>query len=122
MWEEGHARLRCWYVNLQEPCHRTSIGFDTADHLLDIVVNPDQSEWWWKDEDEFAEAQATGVLSVERAREIRTEGKRVLARMQADESPWCDGWEDWRPPPEWPIPELPEGWDSVAEFTDTRIR
>ena len=22
-------------------------------------------------------------------------------------------WEDWRPDPEWPLPELPQGWDRV---------
>lgn len=45
MWEKGHARLRCWYIDLQEPLRRTPIGFDTMDHLLDIVISADRSEW-----------------------------------------------------------------------------
>lgn len=58
MWEQGHTRFRCWYVNLQEPLRRTSLGFDTMDHLLDVVVSHDRSEWRWKDEDELASAGA----------------------------------------------------------------
>ena len=56
MWETGRTELRCWYVDLQEPLRRTTLGFDTMDHLLDIVISPDQSAWRWKDEDEFEEA------------------------------------------------------------------
>lgn len=114
MWEAGHTSFRCWYVNLQEPLRRTSMGFDTMDHLLDIVASPDRSEWWWKDEDEFREAEAIGVYSSEEARAIRAEGERAIKLMQANQSPFCDGWEKWLPPAEWGIPELPAGWDNIA--------
>ncbi|MFD1674585.1 DUF402 domain-containing protein [Alicyclobacillus fodiniaquatilis] len=52
MWDEEH-RLLEWYINLQEPLHRTAVGFDTTDYLLDIAVRPDRSKWVWQDEDEF---------------------------------------------------------------------
>jgi predicted RNA-binding protein associated with RNAse of E/G family len=115
MWEQGHTSFRCWYINLQEPLRRTSMGFDTMDHLLDIVVSPDRSAWRWKDEDEFREAVALGVYSAEEARAIRAEGQRAIKRMQANQSPFCDGWEKWSPPAEWEIPGLPAGWDDIDD-------
>jgi hypothetical protein len=114
MWEHGHTSFRCWYVDLQEPLRRTPIGFDTMDHLLDIVVSPDRSEWRWKDENEFAEAVAIGVFALEEARAIRAEGERVIGLLETNESPFCDGWESWSPPPQWGIPGLPEDWETVA--------
>jgi hypothetical protein len=119
MWETGHTRLRCWYVDLQEPLRRTPIGFDTRDHLLDIVVSPDQSEWWWKDEDEFNEAVAIGLFSAEEALAIRAEGERVVELLRASQSPFCDGWEKWRPPVEWAMPDLPANWDNIAARDDS---
>ncbi len=113
MWEAGQTRLRCWYADLQEPLRRTPLGFDTMDHLLDIVIRADRSGWRWKDEDEFAEAVALGVYSPEEARAIRAEGERVIALFEAGRPPFCDGWESWSPPAEWRIPTLPEGWDRL---------
>lgn len=118
MWEAGHTSFRCWYINLEEPLRRTSMGFDTMDQLLDIVISPDRSEWRWKDEDEFEEAKAIGVYSPEEARAIRIEGKRVVELMQANQSPFCDGWENWSPPAEWEIPTLSSGWDDIAVDDD----
>jgi hypothetical protein len=115
MWEQGHARLRCWYVNLQEPLRRTPRGFDMVDQELDIVVSPDRSEWHWKDEAAFEDMASAGLFSDEQVRAIRKEGERVIRQMQAGGSPFCDGWEEWRPPPEWGLPELPPGWDDIAE-------
>jgi hypothetical protein len=113
MWEAGQTNLRCWYVNLQEPLRRTVIGFDTMDQLLDIVMSADRSVWQWKDEAEFQEAVALGVYSPDQARAIRAEGERVIALSRANQSPFCDGWEQWSPPEEWTIPGLPAGWDRV---------
>jgi hypothetical protein len=114
MWEAGQTKLRCWYIDLQEPLRRTPLGFDTMDHLLDIVIRADQSEWRWKDEDEFEEAVRLGVYSQEEARAIRAEGWRVIGLLQAGRPPFCDGWERWSPPIEWDIPGLPEGWDNMS--------
>ena len=78
MWEAGQTKLKCWYIDLQEPLRRTAIGFDTNDHLLDIVISADRSVWRMKDEDEFEEAVRLGVFSQEEAQAIRAEGERVI--------------------------------------------
>ncbi len=111
MWHAGRAELKCWYINLQQPLRRTAQGFDTMDHLLDIMATPDRTSWRWKDEDEFAEASRIGVYSADQADAIRVEGERAAARMQAGEPPFCEGWERWRPPAAWAAPILPTGWD-----------
>jgi hypothetical protein len=113
MWEAGTHRMRCWYVHLQEPLRRTRIGFDTMDQMLDIVISPDRSGWRWKDEDEFSEAEAIGVYTSKKAQSIREEGERVIGLLNANASPFCDGWEDWTPPAEWGIPAFPAGWEDL---------
>jgi hypothetical protein len=113
MWDEGHTNFRCWYINLQDPLRRTPIGFDSMDHILDIVISPDRSTWRWKDEDDFNEAVAIGVYSAQEARAIRAEGERAVELMQANQSPFCDGWERWSPPLGWETPTLPAGWDEI---------
>jgi hypothetical protein len=114
MWEAGKTHFLRWYVNLQAPMIRTPIGFDTIDYILDIVIQPDCSAWWWKDEDEFHEAVSIGVYSAEQAWAIRTEGEGVIQQMQASLSPFCDGWERWLPPTDYPIPQFPPGWDKIC--------
>lgn len=105
-WRENWEFV-CWYVNLQKPLRRTALGFDTFDEQLDIVVDPDET-WRWKDEAEFEDLVGAGILTRAERDEIRTEAERVL-----DERPWPTGFEDFRPDPSWPLPQLPEGWDVV---------
>jgi hypothetical protein len=112
MWEAGSHRLRCWYVHLQEPLRRSSIGVDTMDQMLDIVIDPDQTQWRWKDEEEFAEAERMGVYSSLKVKAIRREGEKVIIMLHTRSSPFCDGWENWLPPKEWTIPTFPTGWES----------
>jgi len=118
MWSKGRTRFAGWYINLQDPIKRTSIGFDYMDQLLDIVVSPDQSEWHWKDRDELLEAQSIGLISPEKAREIWTEGERVISLMRDGMPPFNSGWENWFPPSNWTIPQLPANWDRVQDGAD----
>jgi predicted RNA-binding protein associated with RNAse of E/G family len=113
MWLAGTPQLRCWYVHLQEAQRRTSIGVDTMDQMLDIVISPNRKGWTWKDEDELNKAEAIGVYSHEKAASIWAEGRQVIDMLEANASPFCDGWESWRPPQEWGIPEFPDGWDTL---------
>ncbi len=93
-----------WYVNFEQPLRRSAVGFDTFDEKLDLIVRPDGS-YEWKDEDELEQADAAGLLD---ANAVRAEATRVL-----EEWPFPTGWEDWRPDPAWPIPQLPVGWERV---------
>ena len=113
MWETGTKNLDCWYVNLQEPIKRTSIGFDTMDNMLDVVISPDMSEWEWKDEDEFAEAQKVGFYSSAKAREIWNEGEKAVRLITLERRSLYEEWEKWQANPNWEIPKLSPHWDEV---------
>ncbi len=106
-WEGEERRFACWYVNLQEPLRRDGHAFDTQDQELDIVISPDGS-WTWKDEQALADWVGRGRFTAEEVAAIRREGERVVA-----EWPFPTGWEEWEPDPSWPVPELPEDWESA---------
>lgn len=112
-WDAGTGAHLCWYVNLQEPLRRTALGFDTRDQALDLVVRPDRT-WAWKDEDHLEVATERGRFTPQQAAAIRAEGERVLESVERWGSPFCDGWESWRPSVAWPVPTLPRGWDVVT--------
>ncbi|HEX4931057.1 MAG TPA: DUF402 domain-containing protein [Gaiellaceae bacterium] len=101
-WRDGE--FEHWYVNFEQPLRRSPVGFDTFDEKLDLIVRPDGT-YRWKDEDELEQAAALGLVD---AAAVRAEAARVL-----EEWPFPTGWEDWRPDPSWPIPQLPEGWDHL---------
>jgi hypothetical protein len=109
-WDE-EWRFGGWYVNLQEPLRRSRFGFDTADNVLDVVVEPDLSGWRWKDEDELADAVEIGRFTPEEAEELRREGERAIATLEARSWPFDRDWTEWRPDPAWPQPAL----DPLAE-------
>ena len=93
-----------WYVNFEQPLRRTAIGFDFVDEKLDLIVEP-SGDWRWKDEDELDQAARLGLVDAD---EVRAEAERVLS-----EWPFPTGWEEWRPDPDWEVPQLPLGWDAV---------
>jgi hypothetical protein len=111
-WQQGW-RFKNWYVNLEEPLRRWSGGIDSEDHFLDISVAPDRS-WHWLDEDEFAQAQAAGLMPATTADAVRAAGDRAVEVIRAWGRPFRDGWENWRPDPAWPVPALPVDWDRQA--------
>ena len=106
MWDERWDFVG-WYVNLQAPLVVNGRFFDTTDHALDVVVDPDGA-WRWKDEDDLARLVELGAFSEREAAEVRAEGERVIAAQ-----PWPTGWETWRPPPEWGPLGLPRDWHVV---------
>jgi protein associated with RNAse G/E len=113
MWDTESKVLVCWYINLQEPIRHTSIGFDTMDHMLDIVVSPDLSSWKWKDDDEFAEAERIGFYTPQAAAQIRHTGEKAADQLLSERRSFYQKWETWQPPPGWEIPQLSPEWDKI---------
>jgi predicted RNA-binding protein associated with RNAse of E/G family len=113
MWETGTKNIDCWYINLQEPIRRTSIGFDTTDNWLDVVISPDMNEWHWKDEDEFTAAQNVGLYSAEKAREIWAEGEKAVQLVTKERRALYEQWKEWQPNPEWEFPKLSPLWETI---------
>jgi hypothetical protein len=113
-WDEDWTPS-CWYVNVEAPLRRFALGFDTFDHDLDVVVQPDRSSWRWKDEDDVAEGIRLGVYTEQDEAAFRREGERGLERILGREPPFDRDWSRWRPEPSWPSPTLPPGWDRVLD-------
>jgi hypothetical protein len=109
-WDATDWRFLSYYGNLEAPACRTRLGFDSADYLLDVVIEPDLT-WRWKDEDEFAMAQELGIFTPEQAAAIRAEGERVIADVEARRWPFDGGYELWRPEPSWTVPTIPADWE-----------
>jgi hypothetical protein len=111
-WEGPERELAAWYLNLQEPFRRTPLGIDTFDLELDVVVEPDGS-WQLKDDEQLERWVERGRWTAEQVAQIRAEGARVVAELEAGRRWWSDDWATWEPDPAWPVPTLPEGWDVV---------
>jgi Protein of unknown function (DUF402) len=92
-WRDGWY-AGAWYVNLQEPLRRTETGFDTMDHVLDLVVARDLSAWSYKDEAEFARAVELGVFSPAEAAQIRSDAEHVVGLIRDGNPPWNLEWAD----------------------------
>jgi len=114
---EGERRAAYYYVNMEEPFRRSEIGFDTNDHMLDIVVEADLSAWRWKDADEFDARVRGGIYGSEFAAALRAEAEDVVACIEQRGSPFCDGWAAWLPDSSWLAPTLSEHWDTATPVT-----
>ena len=108
-WGEDWS-FRGWYVNLQQPVARVGIGYDTADHVLDLWVDPDGS-WRWKDEQEMAEAVRIGRFRADEAAAIRRAGESVIPLIETRQPPFDGSLAGWRPDPAWPLPIIPAAWN-----------
>jgi len=110
-WETDHAarRLLRYFVNLEEPFRRTSLGFDTQDHTLDIVVTPGL-ECRWRDEEDFENHVALGFYTPALAAAARDEGQQVIEAFARKTHPCLQGWAHWTPHPEWLVPAMPPAW------------
>ena len=120
-WRERSWELGWYYVNLEAPYTRTPVGVDTQDHVLDIVVRPDRT-WHFKDDDQLQSWVDAGRIVADAATAVRAEARRVASIIDDWSSPFCDGWESWRPDPSWRRRTLPTGWDeyptSIPPWSD----
>ena len=112
-WHGAERTFTGWYVNLQEPFRRTTIGYDTQDLELDILVAPNGS-WTFKDWDLVDQRVAEGRFSPSQAEAIRADGERIAADLTGGQFWWDRAWSAWEPDPTWPKPSLPIGWDGPA--------
>lgn len=105
-----------WYVNLQEPVRRTTLGFDTVDLVLDLEVAADGT-WNRKDEEDFERAALTGQLQLQTAERVRAEAERMISVVESGGPPFDEKhWLSWRPPSHWTVPALPANWaESLAD-------
>ena len=112
-WLGSKREFLCWYINLQEPFRRTSIGYDTQDLELDFIVYPD-GRWEIKDDELMDQRIREGRWSEERVAEIRAEGATIAARLEAGERWWPKEYCNWEPDSTWTVPNsLPAGWELV---------
>ena len=112
-WDGPDRTFTAWYLNIQEPFRRTSIGVDTQDLELDVVLSPDGS-WRFKDDERLEPWIERGRYTTAEVAAVRAEGGRIATELDAGRRWWSDDWLGWRPDPGWPVPELPEGWETVA--------
>lgn len=102
----GSWELRGWYVNLEDVHSREGNRLFTRDHVLDLWVDADRAVHW-KDVDELEAAVAAGRFSQADADRFHATATEVQSLATAWGSPFRDGWENWRPDPAWPLPDLP---------------
>jgi hypothetical protein len=110
-WETESWRFTGWYINMQSPFVRTQIGFDAADNILDVWIEPGGTSWW-KDDHELEEAVRAGAFKAEAAGAIRREATEAVAGIRGRE-PFTEAWTRWRSEGAWPVPALKPDWESV---------
>ena len=111
IWSSLHWTHLGWKVNPETRLRRTVIGFDTTDHVLDVVISADLGSWRWKDEDELAVAIDLGLFSVAEGEQIRQQARRVANECVTSRSQQLQTWADWRPPAGWKLPVLQGNWE-----------
>jgi len=113
-WDGPEREFAGWYLNLQEPFRRTSLGYDTQDLELDVWIPADGcGSWSFKDDEQLEERVREGRFTADEIVAIRAEGSRIGVMLDAGERWWDDSWSRWSPPDEWTAQPLPKGWDVV---------
>jgi hypothetical protein len=111
-WTGDDRAFAGWYVNLQAPYELTSIGFDTQDFELDLVISPDGS-WRLKDDELLDQRVAEGRFRADHADWIRSIGHDLTQRLDQGDTPWSQRWTSWEPPQGWSPPRLTAGWQRL---------
>jgi predicted RNA-binding protein associated with RNAse of E/G family len=110
---DSYREADAWYVNVEKPMRRTALGFDYLDLWLDAVVAPNRCDWQWKDEDEFADAVALGLVAPDEALTLKAAAQSAIDDIMHSRPPYLDEWVGWRPPSDWNVPGLSDGWRRV---------
>lgn len=99
--DAGTGAFQEWYVNLEAPLRRTSTGFSTLDHEIDLIVPADTRTCRWKDLEKFEERVRIGHFSPEEAAAVRAEAASVASEVAAGAQWWETSWSQWEAPAEW---------------------
>jgi len=113
-WDGPGRDFAGWYLNLQEPFRRTTLGLDTQDLELDIWV-PAEGDWLLKDDDLLDVRVGEGRFTAAEAEEIRALGNTLGEVLDANGS-WWDDWTAWEPDPSWSPGVPPTDWLGAAEL------
>ncbi len=111
-WNGPERRFAGWYLNLEEPFRRTSIGYDTQDLELDVWI-PAEGEWRFKDEEQLDERVRDGRYTAEQVAATRALGAEIGAMLDRGERWWEERWASFTPDPAWRAPAFPGGWESA---------
>jgi len=109
-WSESNWEHQGWKINPELPLQRTSIGFNTTDHIIDAIIQTDLNSWDWKDEDEFDTATQLGLISTNDATQIRQTIVQVTDELLSQQVNQLCALANWRPPSDWTIPVLAGNW------------
>lgn len=107
---DGSGEFAGWYVNFEEPTVRSGNRLDTVDWHLDLWIDHDRQHQW-KDEDEAGAALLSGHLTAEDLAVARETGEAILGDFD-DFIRDLGDWRSFRPPAQWPTPQLPSDWAS----------
>jgi Protein of unknown function (DUF402) len=113
LWRAGSRDFTGYYVNFERPWTRTPIGFDSTDLAVDLVVTP-ALEPAWKDLVGFDQRIALGLIGASEAESVRRSMRMVEERIAARAGVFDGSLVDWKPEPDWPVPQLPDAWDAPA--------
>ncbi len=112
-WDGPDRTFACWYINLQTAFQRTTIGYDTQDLELDLVVLPDGT-WTMKDQEALGERVQEGRYSQRLHDWVLDLGEELGAALDARRHWWDHGWAGWSPDPGWRHLALPGGWETPS--------
>lgn len=112
-WEGPEREFAGWYLNIQDPFRRTTLGFDTNDLELDIWA-PAEGGWLFKDDELLDVRIEEGRFTPAEAARIRVIGAEIGAMLDRDER-WWDDWTSWRPDAHWASGEPPANWLEATE-------
>jgi len=111
-WDGPERRFAGWYLNLEEPFRRTSIGYDTQDLELDVWIPVDEP-WRFKDEEKLDERARDGRYTEAQVAATRSLGATIGALLDRGERWWDERWTSFEPHPTWRAPSFPDGWEEA---------
>ena len=116
-WHGPERSFGAWYLNIQEPLRRTTIGYDGQDLELDILVWPD-GRWELKDDELLDVWVERGRWTAEEIATVRATGTKIIEEVLQPGQWWWDrAWSEWTPDPVWATPSLPPGWADLVTQT-----